>query len=515
MTTLQIRAQAELERRRRQNTQAPILSTFKTRYRHNWVGFVHDCIAWKDGEGPSFYQDEIMEQLPVVRRACVRGPHGLGKTALASWGVLWFALTRDGEDWKIPTTASAWRQLTKFLWPEVHKWSRKLRWERIGRPAFDERLELQKLNLKLSTGEAFAVASDVPEYIEGAHADCLFYLFDESKAIPNETFDAAEGAFSTAGDDLPGEAYALAISTPGDPFGRFYDIQSKKAGFEDWWARAVTLEETIQARRVSRQWAEQRKAQWGEESSLYQRRVLGNFASEEEDTVIPLSWIEAAQERWQEWNEAGKPGVLEALGVDVGAGGDPSALAKLFDVQESSVKKAIDNLIYETSADPLKIGDMAARAMRDAPGTRCVVDAIGVGSGTVSHLRRQGFTNVLGFVAGATAPLKDRRGREKKDRSGEFGFADLRSWAWWTMREMLDPQYQEGWALPPDDRLTGDLSAPKWKEAGREQIKVESKDDVKKRLHRSTDAADAVIETLYDEPAPQTASEPESQGWIY
>lgn len=447
-----------------------------------------------------------MEELPVKRRACVRGPHGLGKTALASWAVLWFALTRDGEDWKMPTTASAWRQLTKFLWPEVHKWARKLRWERIGRNAFDERLELQKLSLKLATGEAFAVASDVPEYIEGAHADCLFYLFDESKAIPDGTFDAAEGAFSTAGGDLSGEAYALAISTPGDPFGRFYDIQTRKAGFEDWWARAVTLEETIRARRVSAAWAEQRKAQWGEESSLYQRRVMGNFASEEEDTVIPLSWIEAAQERWREWEEAGKPGVLSALGVDVGAGGDPSAMAKLFDVERSSVqisvKRAIDTLVYETSTDPLKIGDKAASVLGERKDIRVVVDSIGVGSGTVSHLRRKDFTNVLGFVAGATQPIKDKRGRDKRDRTGEFGFADLRSWAWWTMREMLSPQYEEMWALPPDDRLTGDLSAPKWKEAGNERVKVESKDDIRKRLKRSTDAADAVIQTLYDEPEP-------------
>jgi hypothetical protein len=55
-------------------------------------------------------------------RVAARGPHGLGKTTLASWVVIWFALTRDGDDWKVITTASAWRQLEKFLWPEIHKW---------------------------------------------------------------------------------------------------------------------------------------------------------------------------------------------------------------------------------------------------------------------------------------------------------------------------------------------------------------------------------------------------------
>ena len=55
-----------------------------------------------------------------VERRLVKGDEE-GKTTIAAWLILWFAPTRDGnpkyEDWKIPTTASAWRQLTKFLWP--------------------------------------------------------------------------------------------------------------------------------------------------------------------------------------------------------------------------------------------------------------------------------------------------------------------------------------------------------------------------------------------------------------
>ncbi len=39
----------------------------------------------------SRYQDEICH-LPEHRRVCVRGPHGLGKTALISWQTLWLRL---------------------------------------------------------------------------------------------------------------------------------------------------------------------------------------------------------------------------------------------------------------------------------------------------------------------------------------------------------------------------------------------------------------------------------------
>src|SRR4051812_37494026 len=86
-----------------------VSSTFKTTYEYDPVAFVHDCFTWKPGQGPTFYQEEILASLVEKKRACVRGPHGLGKTALMSWIILWFSLTRDGDDWKIPTTASAWR----------------------------------------------------------------------------------------------------------------------------------------------------------------------------------------------------------------------------------------------------------------------------------------------------------------------------------------------------------------------------------------------------------------------
>ncbi len=52
-------------------------------------------------------------------------------------------------------------------------------------------------------------------------------------------------------------------------------------------------------------------------------------------------------------------------------------------------------------------------------------------------------------------------------------------------------------ALPPDnDRLTGDLCAPKYTDTSDGKIKVESKDAIRKRLKRSTDGGDAVALVL-------------------
>jgi hypothetical protein len=453
---------------------------FRLRYRDEPAAFVRDCLQWRNGESPSDYQFELVGQLPLRRRVAVRGPHGLGKSALASWLILWFALTRDGEDWKCPTTASAWRQLTKYLWPEVHKWARRLRWDVIGRQPFDQRSELLQLNLKLKTGEAFALASDNHETIEGAHADHLLYVFDEAKAIPAATFDAAEGAFMGAAQT---ETLALAISTPGEPQGRFYDIHRRKPGYEDWWVRHVSLAETIAAGRANREVADQRRRQWGEQSALYQNRVEGEFCPSDAEGVIPLAWVEMAQERFRVLAEerAARP-PFKCVGVDVGGGGgrDNTTFAPRYG-------NVITELRRNNNEDTMQTTGRVV-GMLEGLGGYAMVDVIGLGAGVVSRGREQGY-DVRAFNASEATQFRDI--------SGEMGFANKRAAAWWNLREMLDPANGHDVALPPDDELTSDLTAPHKKPESGGRMRMESKDEIRVRLGRSTDVGDAVVQAFW------------------
>ena len=45
---------------------------------------------------------------------------------------------------------------------------------------------------------------------------------------------------------------------------------------------------------VTRKWVDDAKVNWGEDSPMYQIRVLGDFPSESEDTLISLKIIENA-----------------------------------------------------------------------------------------------------------------------------------------------------------------------------------------------------------------------------
>jgi hypothetical protein len=426
---------------------------------------------------------DVAKQVEQNGKTAVRALHGAGKTALASWFVHWFALTRDGlTDWKIPTTASVWRQLSKFLWPEIHKWSKRLKWDKIGRKPYEDGIELLTLSLKLETGEAFALASNDPTAIEGAHATSIAFLFDEAKSVGDGVFDAAEGAFSTGE-----EVIALAISTPGEPVGRFYDICSHKKGYGDWKTFHISLKRAIQAGRVSEEWAEQRKLQWGEQDPRYKNRVLGEFADDSSTGVIPLSWVEAANSRWADWME-GDLGTMKYVGVDVAGAtenSDQTVIAPMYEGYK------IYYLQKFPQGDPdiatMETANRVQAILLANPGAQAVVDVIGIGTGVADRLHEMGC-GVLRFVASQkTSHL---------DESEEFGFVNKRSAAWWIARELLDPRMETGICLPPDDELTGELICPKWRVQSGAKIKVESKRDMFKRINRSTDSADAVIQAL-------------------
>lgn len=459
--------------------------------------FIRNCFKWPKGKSPASYQLRVATEMVKSRRVAVRGPRGLGKTAVAAWIVLWFVLTREGEDWKVLTTASVWRQLEYYLWPEIHKWARLLDWEKLGREPFTK-FELLKLELNLKTGGAKAAASDNPETLEGAHADHVLYLLDEAKIIPTATWDAIEGTFS--GNKYPG--MMLAVSTPGAPAGRFYDIHSHAPGLENWKAIHVTAEEMIAAGRMQKEDVDQRRRMWGESSSLYQQQVLGNFAADDVDAVCPLSWVELAVEYWYEI--FGREGhaidysllfePLTTVGVDVSDGGnDSSIFAPRFGnvIPELIEKRYPPNNTLKLADDVEAYIRKHGRAIGGKFNVIPMIDDRGVGTGATEKLRKV-FPLTFSFVAGARTDMKDE--------SDQYEFTNTRSAAWWNFRALLNPETGQRIAIPPDPKLIGELVAPRFERVAGAKIKVESKADIKKRIGRSTDRADAVIQAFFPRP---------------
>jgi hypothetical protein len=438
--------------------------------------FARECINWPEGTSLAPYQANVLGALPMSKRVAVRSLHGVGKSAMAALLILWFAITRDaaGVNWKILTTAGGNRQLNKFLWPEIHLWSRRIRWDLIGREPFDPRKELLTTMLRLSHGEAFAAASDDPQLLEGAHADALLVVLDESKSIVPAVWDSVEGALSGTG-----ETFAYASSTPGAPSGRFFEIHERRPGLQNWETFHIKLADAVGAGRVREGWADEQAFLWGSSSPMYLNRVLGEFADSEQDGVIPLSWVEAAVDRWHTWKDAGaiSQSAPPTVGVDVGRGGDKSVIALL----RGSIVEFIEP---HNTPDLMDLVGNVLKYARE-PGCHTIVDVIGIGGGVVDRLREVGGVSVEPFNASHAST--------RRDRSGAIGFRNRRAEAWWWLREALDPNFGSVLAIPDNEELIGDLCGPRYSHTSQGQLQIEGKDEIKKRLGRSPDAGDSLV----------------------
>jgi hypothetical protein len=86
---------------------------------------------------------------------------------------------------------------------------------------------------------------------------------------------------------------------------------------------------------------------------------------------------------------------------------------------------------------------------------------------------------------------------EKTDRFGMIKFANVRACMWWNMRDMLNPDSEFNVCLPDDPMLIGDLVAPRRLIRSDGTILIEAKEEIKKRLGRSTDDGDACCLAFY------------------
>lgn len=204
----------------------------------------------------------------------------------------------------------------------------------------------------------------------------------------------------------------------------------------------------------------------------------GDFVAGVEDDpyqVIPTAWIEAAQGRWQKLSV--KP-PMDSIGCDVAMGGrDNTALARRhgfwFD----------EPILYtgHQSKDGPTIAGWCIAAQRDQAVIH--IDLLGVGAEPYGHLM-QSNTQTVGVVFGETT--------HETTAGGRMGFVNVRALLWWRAREMLDPNANNGIALPPDKLVLPDLAAPRWHPVGG-KIQVESRDDIVKRIGRSPDVGTAII----------------------
>jgi phage terminase large subunit len=434
------------------------------------VYFVREIL----GAVPEDYQADILNSAVSEPYTAAHCGHGVGKTTTGSWLLIWFLFTRAES--KVITTAPTWRQVKDLLWPEVHHWMHRAELEKMGwvwpYRLLDTRLEISQE--WYATGEA----SDDPQKLEGYHAPAILYIVDEAKGVPDSHFNSMDGGMTTP------EARMVLLSTPGDTTGKFYRVCTGKENSDPddeepmyWKVIHVNGENS---NRVSKRWIETRKQAWGADSALYRIRVKGEFVDTTTDTLIPAGQFEAAIGR--ELPVIAKSRPVKVMAVDVARYGSDRSVVAWREGNTIKGFRKFDRQSLESTAS--MVYDMGKELTPDV----ILIDEVGVGAGVLDNLqsrrRRLTRSKVFGFN-GARKPS------EEDDEVPLF--YNRRAEVYWRLREL----FGKGLISVPEDELLGQqLTDLRYEYVTRGQhtvIKIESKEDMRRKGKMSPNEADAVM----------------------
>jgi len=436
------------------------------RWRDNPADFIWDVLGCQLTD----QQKSVLDAIVNNKRVAVRSGNGLGKTHLAACTILWFLYTRESFILSTGPTAS---HVRTHLWGNVRKL-----WNAATMPLGGELLTTA---IRLAPyWEAQGVATSDPSNFQGGHAENLLLIFDEAQAVDPQFWEAAESMMSGK------NARWLVIGNPLEAKGEFYRAFRRP---EEW--ASVTLsaldhpnyktEEEVIPGATTYEWVEERRRGWGEDDPRFIARGLGEFPEAGDDRVVPIGFLDRCA------NEGGMDaGEGIHLGVDVARfGSDETVIAVVEDnvlLEEIKLANLDGN---EVSGHVIKIAQKNGISQSDA--NRIHVDVIGIGASAVDALKDSGWK--VDSVDFSTSQ-RNIYGEE----CGPMEFANLRAEMYWAARELLRLKLA---CVPRKFGSTWEeLTEGGYSYDRKGRLLVEPKKDIKKRLGRSPDGADAFVLSL-------------------
>jgi hypothetical protein len=435
---------------------------FITLYRTDPVLFVKEVLGVEPDE---WQQDFLNAVASGERKISIRSGHGVGKSTTASWAMLWFLLTRYPV--KVVVTAPTSAQLYDALFAELKRWVKEL-----PQP-IQELLDVkqERIELKASATEAFISArtsrAEQPEALQGVHSDNVMLVADEASGVPEAVFEAAAGSMSGH------NALTILLGNPVRSSGFFFDTHNRLK--DEWWTRRVSC---IDSTRVSKEYVEDMKSRYGEESNAFRIRVLGEFPRSDDDTIIPMELLESAKHR----DTRAYEDAPIVWGLDVARfGSDSSVLCK----RQSNVVQTLErwrnlDLMQLTGA---VVAQYEACDHKNRP-AEILVDSIGLGAGVVDRLRE------------LKLPCRGINVSESPAMGGTY--LNLRAELWHKAKAWLE---KRDCKIPNNEDLIGELATVRYTFTSNGKIKIESKDDIRRRGLKSPDMADAFVLTFASDAA--------------
>ena len=460
-----------------------------TAFAQDPLGFVRYAFPWGAGElaatekdpspGPDEWQTEVLEGLgkalrdgsvrdgagamryagQAIQHAVASG-HGIGKTALICWVILWAMATF--QDTRGVVTANTKTQLTTKTWAELAKWHRLFvasHWFKYEKtslhssdPAHEETWRIDAIPWSKNNPEAFA----------GLHnkGGRVLLVFDEASAIEDIIWETAEGATSDEGT----EVIWLAFGNPTRNTGRFRECWRKfKHRWRTWQIDSRRAKSTNKAQ------LDAKVADYGEDSDYIKVRVRGIFPSVGDRQFIGSDLVDPARDRHiKEGQYAFAPKILSL--DNAWTGGDEVVIG----LRQGLVYRQL--LILQRNDNDLDIAGLLARFEDEEKADGVFID-MGMGTGVYSAGERMGRSWTLVSFAG---------------KPGKDGYLNKRAEMWGDLKEWL----RAGGCIPDDQVLCDDLTGPEYIIRLDGKLQLESKDDMKERGLPSPNRGDALALTF-------------------
>jgi hypothetical protein len=403
---------------------------------------------------------------------------GPGKTTLLAW-VGWHRLACYGNGDEHPkgiAVSITGDNLRRNLWAEMARWrnasdflQRAFEW--TGSRVFAKD-HPETWFLTATSWPKTADLETVGRTLSGLHSRFPFYLIDESGDIPPNLLRSAEQGLSTCEDGL-----IITAGNTTSQTGLLYEVTTRLRG--DWeqgkW-RSIRItgdpDDPKRAPRVDLEWARQQIALYGRVNPWVMAYVLGQFPPGSINALLSVEEVEAAMNRSPvlgsyEW-------AIKRIGVDVARFGDDRTVH--FPRQgRAAFQPAI---------------------MRHARGSSASVDIANRTMGMMNELEAEEafFDDTVGWAHGAVDICRSSGCQVYAIRfeapSPNPRYFNMRAQMWMETADWI----KSGGCLPPIPELIPELTTPTYFfSSGKFQI--EAKDQVKKRLGRSPDLADALALT--------------------
>lgn len=447
-------------------------------------GWVMAMFDWDHGElqgftGPDIWQKQILDEIgaqvldrgfdgvqpvDVIREAVASG-HGIGKSALTAWLILWIMSTRPHAKGII--TANTSDQLRTKTWGELGKWrSRCL----VGH-WFEYNNSRGSMNLYHKSypeswrADAQTCREENSEAFAGLHAanSTPFYLFDEASAVPDKIWEVAEGGLTD------GEPMFFVFGNPTKNVGKFRECFTRQS--HRWNTHQI---DSRTAKMTNKKQIKQWGDDWGEDSDFFRVRVLGKFPRAGDMQFMASDDVYQAQKRGPGRYLGDDPLIC---GIDVARGGEDNCMIQFRRGKDAKSEK-VYKIPGEKSRDSMKLVSMLIMILDRHKPDVSFLDVTGIGGPIGDRLRQLGY-HVVDVGFGHVAD------DEKKfaNKTAEMGYR-CRQWI------------MDGGSIYDENDLEEQLTTRDYWHDAKDRLVLEPKDDLKKRLGISPDWADALYLTF-------------------